>query len=100
MDLGVRSQGTERKPIWVLCNPEGWDTGFGIQPGIKQRPRRQAEWLRDHILKHLCCQGYAGLERHKVGEEWDLIVVLERSLGKGVRKLRLEVGLPGRRCSQ
>lgn len=47
IDLGVKSQGTERKPIWVLHSLEGWETGFGIQTGIKQRPRRQAEWLRD-----------------------------------------------------
>lgn len=86
IDLGIQSQGTERKPIWVLRSLKGWETGFGIQPGIKRRPRRQAERLRDHILKHLCCQGHAGLERHKVGEEWNLAFVLERSFRKGGEK--------------
>lgn len=71
---------------------KGWERGFGVLEGIKQRPRRQVEWLRDHILKYLWCQGHTGLVRHKVGEEQNLIFVLERSLRLPGRKAKSGIG--------
>lgn len=62
---------------------EGWERWFGIQKELSRDPEgrlRQPEWLRDHILKCLWCQGHAGLERHKVGEEHSQIWILVRSL--------------------
>lgn len=55
---------------------ERWERWFGIQKELSRDPEsrlKQLEWLRDHILKCLWCQGHVGLERHKVGEEQNQI---------------------------
>lgn len=38
MDLGVKSQGTERKPSWVLQSLEGWKQGLVSSRGLNRDP--------------------------------------------------------------
>lgn len=67
---------------WVTTSRDGKE-GLVSCKGLSRDPegrRRQPEWLRDHILKCLWCQGHAGLERHKVGEEQNQVCISERSL--------------------
>ena len=103
---GSRVPGHRRESLsgWVTTSRDG-KQGLVFSRGLSrdlEGRMRFSEWLRDHILKHLWCQGHTGLKRHKVGEEQTQICLLVGQLslpGRGWQEgLRLEVGQLGRRC--
>lgn len=82
---GGRVPGYRRGSLseWVTASrdrKQGLVSSKGLSRNLEGRRMRHPEWLRDHILKCLWCQGHTGLERHKVGEEQNQICLLARKL--------------------